>query len=100
MTKPQRPEMSKEAIVASIGVLVLQMLDFYSLELETPEKDIRKLWSPFLAATTRMIKPADDMVDVFRYSAKEEKVRSAVKSEVEAPEEVFYESLINLYRAT
>lgn len=91
MTTFKGPEISKEAIVTSIGVLVLQLLEFYSSQLDTSERDIQKLWSPFLAATTRMIKPADDMVDAFRYSAKEERVRSAIKNEIEAPEDLFYE---------
>ena len=92
MTAFKGPEISKEAMVTSIGVLVLQLLEFYSSQLDTSERDIQKLWSPFLAATTRMIKPADDMVDVFKYSPKEERVRSAVKSEIQAPEDLFYES--------
>jgi len=91
MARFQGPEISKEAMVGSIGILVLQMLDFYASELNTNQEDIRRLWSPFLAATTRMIKPADDMVDLFRYSPKEEKVREAVKNEIESPEELFYE---------
>ena len=40
------------------------------------DEDTRKLWSPFLAATTRMVKPADDMVATFLRTPKTDKVKS------------------------
>ena len=42
------------------------------------DEDTRKLWSPFLAATTRMVKPADDMVATFLRTPKTDKVKSAL----------------------
>ena len=62
---PQVPEFSKEVIVTSIGIGIVLALDFLADELKLSDEDTRKLWSPFLAATTRMVKPADDMVATF-----------------------------------
>jgi len=85
------PELSKESIVSSIGVLVIQILDFYASESNSSESDIQVIWSPFLAATTRMIKPADEMVDIFKFSAKTEVVKNAMSRELKNPEDLFYE---------
>jgi hypothetical protein len=74
----QAPEFSKEAIVTSVGVTVVQALDFLANEMGLSNEDTQQLWSPFLAATERLIKPADDMAALFVYSAKTEKVKISV----------------------
>jgi hypothetical protein len=66
VAKPQVPEFSKEAIVTSVGVTVVQALDFLAKELSLSDEETQQLWSPFLAATARLIKPADDMAAVFQ----------------------------------
>lgn len=91
MAKPQVPDFSKEAIVTSVGVTVVQALDFLANEMALSNEDTQQLWSPFLAATARLIKPADDMAALFVYSAKTEKVKTAISAEVERPNIDFYE---------
>lgn len=91
MSKPQVPEFSKEAIVTSVGVTIVQALDFLANEMKLSEEDTQKLWSPFLAATARLIKPADDMAALFVHSSKTEKVKAAISSEVNRPNIDFYE---------
>lgn len=91
MTKTQVPDFSKEAIVTSVGVTVVQALDFLANEMSISEKDTQQLWSPFLAATARLIKPADDMAALFVHSSKTEKVKTAISAEVNRPNIDFYE---------
>jgi len=91
MVPNQVPEFSKEAIVTSVGVTIVQALDFLANEMKLSKEDTQKLWSPFLAATARLIKPADDMAALFVYSAKTEKVKTAISAEVERPNIDFYE---------
>jgi hypothetical protein len=91
MSQSQVPEISDEAIAGSIGVLIIQMLDFYASELDLSKSDIKSLWSPFLAATTRVVKPADDIVDIYRYSAKNPKAQGAIIEEIDSPYTEFYE---------
>ena len=67
---PQVPEISREAIVTSIGVTIIQTLDAIATEMKLSDASVKELWSPFLAATTRMVKPADDMVEIFLSSSK------------------------------
>lgn len=87
---PQVPEFSKEVIVTSIGIGIVQALDFLANEMKLSDEDTRKLWSPFLAATTRMVKPADDMVATFLRSPKTDKVKSALTNEFNNPDPEFY----------
>jgi hypothetical protein len=91
VTKTQVPDFSKEAIVTSVGVTVVQALDFLANEMSISEKDTQQLWSPFLAATARLIKPADDMAALFVHSSKTEKVKTAISREINTPNIDFYE---------
>lgn len=91
MAKTQVPDFSKEAIVTSVGVTVVQALDFLANEMSISEKDTQQLWSPFLAATARLIKPADDMAALFVHSSKTEKVKTAISREINTPNIDFYE---------
>ena len=91
MAKPQVPDFSKEAIVTSVGVTVVQALDFLANEMSLSNEDTQQLWSPFLAATARLIKPADDMAALFVHSSKTEKVKTAISAEVNRPNIDFYE---------
>jgi ubiquitin C-terminal hydrolase len=84
------PEFSKEAVVTSIGIGIVQALDFLADEMNLTEKDTQKLWSPFLAATTRMVKPADDMVAMFLRAPKIDKVKKALSNEFNSPDPEFY----------
>lgn len=90
MSQSQVPEISDEAIAGSIGILIIQMLDFYSSELDLSEKDLKALWSPFLAATTRVTKSTDHIVDLYRYSAKNGTAKNAINIEIDAPYNEFY----------
>lgn len=91
MSKSQAPEFSNEVIVTSVGVTVVQAMDFMANELKLSDELIQQLWSPFLAATARLIKPADDMADVFLHSAKTDKVKNAISNEINKPNMAFYE---------
>lgn len=91
MLPNQVPEFSKEAIVTSVGVTIVQALDFLANEMKLSKEDTQKLWSPFLAATARLIKPADDMAALFVHSAKTEKVETAISAEIDSPKIDFYE---------
>jgi hypothetical protein len=88
--KSQIPEFSKEVIVTSIGVGIIQAMDFYINEIEIGEDETRALWSPFLAATTRMVKPPDEMVSIFLRSPKTTKVQKALSDEFLSPNPMFY----------
>jgi hypothetical protein len=88
--KPQVPEFSKEVNVTSIGIGIIQAMDFLANEMKLSDEDTRKLWSPFLAATTRMVKPADDMVATFLNAPKTDKVKAALTSEFNNPDPEFY----------
>jgi hypothetical protein len=88
--KPQVPEFSKEVNVSLIGIGIIQALDFLAYEMKLNEQDTRKLWSPFLAATTRMVKPADEMVATFLRSPKTDKVKNALLNEFNSPDPEFY----------
>lgn len=88
--KPHIPEFSREVNVTSIGIGIIQAIDFLANEINLSAEDTRKLWSPFLAATTRMVKPADDMVETFLNSPKTDKVKIAVTTEFKSPEPEFY----------
>lgn len=94
--KPQIPEFSKEVNVTSIGVGIIQAMDFLANEMKLSDEDTRKLWSPFLAATTRMVKPADDMVATFLQSPITDKVKTALRSEFNNPDPEFYASPLHL----
>jgi hypothetical protein len=85
------PDFSNEAIVTSVGVTIVQALDFLANELKMSEEETKQLWSPFLAATARMIKPADDMAAVFQNAAKTEKVKNAISAEINRPNIDFYD---------
>jgi len=85
------PELSNEVIVTSIGVTVVQALDFLANEMNLSEEDTQQLWSPFLAATARLIRPADDMAEIFLHSSKTKKVKAAISSEINKPCLDFYE---------
>jgi hypothetical protein len=85
------PEFSNEVIVTSIGITVVQALDFLASEMNLSEEDTQQLWSPFLAATARLIKPADDMAETFLHSSKTKKVKAAISSEINKPCSDFYE---------
>jgi hypothetical protein len=85
------PEFSNEVIVTSIGVTVVQALDFLVNEMNLSEEDTQQLWSPFLAATARLIKPADDMAEIFLHSSKTMEVKTAISSEINKPCLDFYE---------
>jgi len=88
--KPQIPEFSKEVNVSSIGIGIIQAMDFLANEMKLSDEETQKLWSPFLAATTRMVKPADDMVALFLDSPKTDKVKSALLNEFNNPDQEFY----------
>jgi hypothetical protein len=85
------PEFSNEVIATSIGVTVVQALDFLANEMNLSDEDTQQLWSPFLAATARLIKPADDMAEIFLHSSKTKKVKAAISSEISRPYIEFYE---------
>jgi hypothetical protein len=85
------PEFSNEVIVTSIGVTVVQALDFLAKEMNLSEEDTQQLWSPFLDATARLIRPADDMAEIFLHSSKTKKVKVAISSEINRPCLDFYE---------
>jgi hypothetical protein len=87
---PKVPEFSKEVIVTSIGIGIVQALDFLSKEMKLSDENTQQLWSPFLAATTRMVKPADDMVETFLNASTTNKVKTAISNEVHAPNPEFY----------
>lgn len=91
MTMRAVPEFSKESIVTAIGVTVVQGLDFMAPEMKLNVEDTQQLWSPYLAATARLIRPADDMAGVFQHSAKSEMVKSAIANEIEKPHIELYE---------
>ena len=91
--KPQVPEFSREVNVTSIGIGIIQAMDFLANEMKLSDEDTRKLWSPFLAATTRMVKPADDMVATFLNAPKTDKVKTALRSEFNNPDPEFYSPL-------
>ncbi len=91
MAKYQFPDFSKESIVTSIGLTVVQTLDYLAKEMNLNGKEIRLLWSPFLAATTRMVRPADNMVEYFLMSSQSEKVRAAIFGEKTEPNLDFYQ---------
>jgi hypothetical protein len=84
-------DFSNEAIVTSIGVTIVQGLDFLATEMKLSDEETQELWSPFLAATARMIKPADDMAAVFLHSSKTDKVKTAISSEINRPNIDFYD---------
>jgi hypothetical protein len=88
--KPQVPEFSKEVNVTSIGIGIVQALDFLANEMKLSDEDTRRLWSPFLAATTRMVKPADEMVATFLRTPKTDKVKNALSNEFNNPDPEFY----------
>ena len=67
---PQAPDFSREVIVTSIGITIVQALDSIANEMKLTDVDIQALWSPFLAATTRLVKPADEMVATFLRESK------------------------------
>lgn len=85
------PEFSNEVIATSIGITVVQTLDFYADEVGLSEEDTQGVWSPFLAATARLIKPADDMASIFLNSSKTKKVKAAISAEINGPFLEFYE---------
>ena len=82
MTSPKVPEFSNEAIVTSVGVTIVQALDLLANEMSLSDEDTQKLWSPFLAATARLIKPADNMAAVFQNAAKTKKVSNRATASV------------------
>jgi hypothetical protein len=84
-------DFSNEAIVTSIGVTIVQGLDFFATEMKLSDEETQELWSPFLAATARMIKPADDMAAVFLQSSKTDKVKNAISTEIDRPNIDFYD---------
>jgi hypothetical protein len=87
----KKPELSKEAIATSIGVTVVQALDFLADEMNLNEEQTQQVWSPFLAATARLIRPADDMASFFLHSSKTKKVKAAISSEINRPFIEYYE---------
>ena len=91
MADSQAPEFSNEAIVTSVGVTVVQAMDFMANELKLSDEFTQQLWSPFLAATARLIKPADNMAEIFLHSAKTDKVKNAISNEINKPNIDFYE---------
>lgn len=87
----KKPELSREAIATSIGVTVVQALDFLADELSLNEEQTQQVWSPFLAATARLIKPADNMASMFLHSSKTKKVKAAISGEISRPYIEYYE---------
>lgn len=87
----KKPELSREAIATSIGVTVVQALDFLADELNLNEEQTQQVWSPFLAATARLIKPADNMASIFLHSSKTKKVKAAISEEINRPYIEYYE---------
>jgi hypothetical protein len=85
------PEFSDEVIATSIGVTVVQALDFIADEMQLSEEKIQQLWSPFLAATARLIKPADEMASTFLHSSKNKIVQAAISKEISGPYLEYYE---------
>jgi hypothetical protein len=85
------PEFSNEVIASSIGVTVVQALDFLADEMKLSEAKIQQVWSPYLAATARLIKPADEMASVFLNSSKNKIVKAAISNEIAGPNLEFYE---------
>jgi hypothetical protein len=83
--------LSNESIVTSIGVTVVQALDFLAEEMNLTEKETQQVWSPFLAATARLIRPADDMASIFLNSSNTSKLKTAIQSEISEPYIEFYE---------
>ena len=88
---PKIPEFSNEVIATSIGITVVQALDALADLMKLNEEEAQLLWSPFLAALARLIKPADDMAEKFLHSAKTKKVKSAISNEINQPFLDFYE---------
>jgi hypothetical protein len=99
---PQVPDFSREVIVTSIGITIVQALDSIANEMKLTDVDIQALWSPFLAATTRLVKPADEMVATFLRESKTENVKKAISNEIHSPQPEFYapfnQSLQNFLR--
>jgi hypothetical protein len=93
MKRSKTPEFSNEIIVTSIGITVIQALEFLSNEMNLSESDVKKLWAPYLAAFARIVKPADDMVEKFKYSSKNKLVNAAINSEINKPNDLFYQAL-------
>jgi hypothetical protein len=91
MAKFQVPEFSNEAIVTSVGVTVVQALDFMAPEMKLSAEDTKQLWSPYLAAMARLIKPADNMAAIFEHSSKNEMVKQAISNEIKSPNIDLYE---------
>jgi hypothetical protein len=85
------PEFTKEIIATTIGITVIQALDFLANEINISEEELKKVWSPFFAATVRLVKPADEMVATFQQLAATQKVKEAVNSEIKNPYLEFYE---------
>lgn len=85
------PEFSDEVIATSIGVTVVQAIDFIADEMQLGEEKIQQLWSPFLAATARLIKPADEMASTFLHSSKNKIVQAAISKEISGPNLEYYE---------
>lgn len=87
----KKPKLSNEVIATSIGVTVVQALDFLAEEMNLNEVQTQQVWSPFLAATARLIKPADNMASFFLHSSKTKKVKTAISSEISMPYIEYYE---------
>ena len=85
------PEFSNEVIATSIGITVVQALDALADLMKLNEEEAQLLWSPFLAALARLIKPADDMAEKFLHSSKTKKVKAAISNEINQPFLDFYE---------
>jgi hypothetical protein len=85
------PEFSNEVITTSIGVTLVQALDFLADEMQLSQAKIQQVWSPYLAATARLIKPADEMASVFLNSSKNKDVKAAISKEISGPNLEFYE---------
>jgi hypothetical protein len=93
------PGFSNEAIVSSIGVTVVQALDFYTSSMNLSKETVRALWSPYLAAMTRIVKPADNMVQVFINASENKVLKEAMQEELNSPNIDFYDTFNESLRA-
>ena len=92
MGKKQVPQFSNSTIASSIGVTVIQVMDFYANELDVSSKDLQIIWSPIAAAIYRFSKAdADYVMEIFISSAKNSNLSKATNSEYKEPNLIYYE---------
>jgi hypothetical protein len=71
-------------MASTLGITVIQMMDFYADELKMSEDSLRIIWAPFFASALRLTKKENNieaMVEKFNCSAKSELLNRAIKIE-------------------